>query len=333
MRKSSIPLYHSTFAAALAIAVLTVPMVIYAQNAGADPAPFAPEASVAATADLPTTSGTSPVAALPVGSVGGMGDINLFPKRVVIDGRRQVSTVGLYNKTITPGDYEISIVDMAMRPDGQLLRFDNGASEAEQARVATASPFLRYSPRRVTLDGSESQIIRIMARGAADMPPGEYRSHFLVVSVPRDQDQGFSIDDAVDGQEAEGIGVSIRPRFGISIPIIVRVGETTLDVGIREARLLTAQDGSQAVAIIVTRSGTRSAFGDVVITANGVDEPVALARGIGVYPELDERMVIVPIDPETPRVLLGSGRMLSITYTDDDVSPGDKLAGFSFVIP
>ncbi|MGB7409052.1 MAG: hypothetical protein WA908_11145 [Pontixanthobacter sp.] len=291
-------------------------------------ATFAPEASAQASADA-----VNDLPAPPTGSVGGMGDINLFPKRVVIEGRRQVSTIGLYNKTIDPGDYEISVVDMAMRSDGQLLAFDNGATEAEQAQVATASPFLRYSPRRVTLDGSESQIIRVMARGGSDLPPGEYRSHFMVVSVPRDQQEGFSIDDAVEGQQAEGIGVSIRPRFGISIPIIVRVGDTTLDVGIRDAKLMTAQDGSQAVAIIMTRTGTRSAFGDIVITANGADDPVALTKGVGIYPELDERMVVVPIDPETPPEFLSAGRTLSITYTDDDFAPGSKLAGFSFVIP
>ncbi len=315
------------FQFAIAAMLLAAAAPASAQDSG-DRAPFAPEATAETTDDLPQVANN-----VPAGSVGGMGDINLFPKRVVIDGRRQVSTIGLYNKTIDPGDYEISLVDMAMRPDGQLVPFDNGASEAEKARVATASPFLRYSPRRVTLDGSESQIIRLMARGGSDLPAGEYRSHFLVVSVPRDERQGFSIEDAVEGETQDGIGVSIRPRFGISIPVIVRIGDTTLDVGIRDAGIVTAQDGSQAVGMILTRAGTRSAFGDVAVTANGIAEPVALARGVGVYPEVDERMVFVPIDPETPPGALASGQTLRITYTDDDTAPGTELAGFSFVIP
>ncbi len=313
---------HGRMAVAAAFALLAIPGGATAQAIASDPAPFAPE------------SGAAPAVAAPIpdGAVGGMGDINIFPKRVVIEGRRQVSTVGLYNKTTNPGDYEISIVDMAMRPDGQLLRFDNGATAEDIARVNPASEFLRYSPRRVSLNGSESQIIRIMARGGSELPAGEYRSHFLVVSVPRDNEQGFSIDDAIDGEDAPGIGVSIQPRFGISIPIIVRVGDTTLDVGIREAKLLTAQDGSQAIGMIVTRAGTRSAFGDVVVTARGRDAPVALTRGVGIYPELDERTVIIPIDPETPGQFLAPGQTLTIAYTDDDFSPGSQLAEFSFVI-
>ena len=276
----------------------------------------------------------APVAAEPPeGSVGGFGDINLFPKRVIIDGRRQIATVGLYNKTTNSGDYEIEIIDMGMNDQGRLLVFGNGLTDAEQARVKTASPFLRYSPRRVRLRGSESQIIRLMARAGADVPPGEYRSHFKVTAIPDDEGSGFSIDDAIGGQASDGIGVTIQPRFGISIPVIVRIGDTTLDVGIRNPVLLTARDGTQAIGITVTRSGTRSAFGDIEITARGADRPVAFARGVGVYPELAERKLVIPIDPETEPGTVVSGRTLTITYTDDDVEPGAKLAELTFVIP
>ena len=276
---------------------------------------------------------TAEGAQAPEGSVGGFGDINLFPKRVVIEGRRQIATIGLYNKTADDGDYEINLVDMAMTPEGQLLALDNGVPQEVAATVMTASPILRYSPRRVTLRGSESQIIRIMARAGSDIPAGEYRSHFNVVAVPRDNGGGFSIDEAVGGSETDGIGVTIRPRFGISIPVIVRIGETTLDVGIREAALLTAQDGTQAIGLILTRSGNRSAFGDIVVTARGADGPITLAKGVGVYPEVSERRVIIPIDPEIDKSFLVSGKTLSITYTDDDFEPGATLAEYNLVIP
>ena len=71
-----------------------------------------------------SADGPSETAEVPEGAVGGFGDVNLFPKRVVIDGRRQIATVGLYNKTANEGDYEISVVDMAMTPEGQLSQSD-----------------------------------------------------------------------------------------------------------------------------------------------------------------------------------------------------------------
>ncbi len=268
----------------------------------------------------------------PTGSVGGLGDVNLFPKRVVLEGRRQIASIGLYNKTANEGDYEIRIVDMAMTPEGRLISFDNGLSEADKAKVKTASGFLRYSPRRVTLRGNEAQTIRIMARADAELPDGEYRSHFMVTAIPRDSD-GFSIEDATSQTSEGGIGVTIRPRFGISIPVIIRIGDTTLDVGIVNPQLLTARDGSQAVAFTLTRKGTRSAFGDLSITQKGADEPLAIAKGIGVYPEVDFRNLIMPIEraPDQPPVT--SGAQITITYVDDDFAPGSQLAEISFRVP
>lgn len=260
-----------------------------------------------------------------------MGDVNLFPKRVVMNDRREISTIGLYNKTTDDGDYEIAIVDMAMTPDGRLVRFDNDLDQATKVKVRTASSMLRYSPRRVTLRGSESQLIRVMARAGADLPDGEYRSHFVVTSVP-DQ-SGFSIDQAVNAGGSDTIGVSIRPRFGIAIPIFVRIGATTLDVGISNAQVLTAPDGSRAVAFTLSRTGTRSAFGDVTIKAQGSSKPIAISKGVGIYPEVDTRQVIVPVDEEADPRFLSRGTRLTIEFIDDDFSPGSKLAEHAFLVP
>lgn len=276
--------------------------------------------------------GAASTPAPPAGSVGGLGDVNLFPKRVVLEGRRQISSIGLYNKTANEGDYEIRLVDMAMTTEGRLISFDNGLSEADKARVKAASAFLRYSPRRVTLRGSEAQTIRIMARAGAELPDGEYRSHFMVTAIPRDTG-GFSIENATNQAGDTGIGVTIRPRFGISIPVIVRIGETTLNVGITNARLLTARDGSQAVAFTLTRAGTRSAFGDLAITRKGASEPLVIAKGIGVYPEVDHRDLLLPIERAADQPPVTSGTQITISYVDDDFAPGSQLAETSFTVP
>ncbi len=261
-----------------------------------------------------------------------MGDINLFPKRIVIDGRRSIANIGLYNKTVNAGDYEISIIDMAMTADGKLLGRDNGATDEDFARLNPAKPFLRYSPRRVTLNGSESQTIRMMARAGSDIAPGEYRSHFLAVSVPRDENAGFSIDQAANAAPADGIGVTIRPRFGISIPVIVRIGETTLDVDIADTAIVTDPGGTRSLRITLTRSGTRSAYGDIAVSAPSLDEPLGLLKGIGIYTEVDARTVTVPFDTQGI-AQLAPGTPLTITFTDDDADPGKTLATSTLTLP
>lgn len=271
-------------------------------------------------------------ATLPAGSVGGMGDINLFPKRVVIDDRARIASVGLYNRAAAAGEYDITVSDMAMQRDGHLVELAKIADPAARANVRTASGFLRWSPRHVTLPGSEAQMVRIMARIAPDLPPGEYRSHFTVVSVPPDVG-GTSIDEAAGVETASGIGVRIVPRFGISIPVIVRVGETTLTAGIKDFALISGQSGGPALAFTITREGTRSAFGDILITAPGAKKPLAEIKGIGVYTEIPERAVQVLIDPATDPRFLAKGTRWTIAYLDDDAAPGKVLAKQEFIVP
>ena len=271
---------------------------------------------------------------IPEGSVGGMGDINLFPRRIVLDGRERIATVGLYNRTANEGDYEIGISNMVMAPNGQIFAVDSLPAGVSTERLQAADEMLRWSPRRVTLLGNEAQTVRIMARTPADLPPGEYRSHFSVTSIPRDVEGGLSIEDAVLGETDGGsdIGVVIRPRFGIAIPVIVRVGETTLDVSLSDVALVNTEQGPM-FTVTINRSGTRSAYGDVIVTMRGQDTPMAVARGVGVYPEVDSRPIMVALDPEFDASLIRQGAVIRIDYIDDDVSPGSSLDSVEFAVP
>lgn len=261
-----------------------------------------------------------------------MGDINLFPKRVVIDDRTRIASVGLYNRAAASGEYEITVSDMVMQRDGRLVELASLQDAAARDAVHTASGFLRWSPRHVTLPASEAQMVRIMARVPPDLPPGEYRSHFTVVSVPPETG-GTSIDEAAGVEKSDGIGVRIVPRFGISIPVIVRVGETTLSAGFKDMKLTAQPGGPSAFSLTITREGTRSAFGDVTITAPGAKRPIAEIKGIGVYTEIAERAVQVLIDPATEARFLAKGARWTVSYVDDDMSPGKVLARQEFVVP
>lgn len=262
-----------------------------------------------------------------------MGDINLFPKRLVITPRDRIATIGIYNKSAATGDYDITVADMMMTPDGQLVPLDTVKDPAERAKVKGASQLLRWSPHRVELQGNEAQTIRIMARIPPNFPPGEYRSHFTVISEPMDDGQGLSIEEAAGQMKPGTLGVHIVPRFGISIPVILRVGETTLTTGLSDLAVKSLPGGHKAIAVTISRQGTRSAFGNIEVTAPGVKKPLALIKGIGVYTEVDARRIDIPVDPEADPAQLAPGRSLTVTYTDDDADPGKVLAAQQFTIP
>lgn len=283
----------------------------------ADPAPAQP----AETAPAPP----------PAGAVGGMGDVNIYPKRVVIDDRNRLASIGLYNRSTSPGDYDIGVGDKLMTPDGRLVDLDTVTDPAARARIRSAIPLLRWSPHRVSLAGSEAQTVRVMVRIPPDLAPGEYRSHFSIVSAPPVADS-LSIETAAGQPPAGGIGVRIVPRFGISIPVIVRVGETTLTVGLKDLSLGQGPAG-RTIDLTILRNGTRSAFGDIRVTAPGSKEPVAEVMGVGVYTEVASRKVQVPVNPKADPRLLARGSRLTVTYTDDDSAPGKVLARQDFVVP
>ena len=269
---------------------------------------------------------------VPEGSVSGMGDINLYPRRIIIQGRQRTAQVGLFNRTVNEGDYEIDIREMAMTPEGRLVALED-ADPAIAARVKSAKDMIRWSPKRLSLTGNESQTIRLMARPGADVAPGEYRAHFLAISRPDVTEGGTSIDEAVSGRQATGIGVTIRPRFGISIPVIVRVGETTLDLGIEQPRFVDLPDGRRALALALTRSGTRSAYGDLQVFREGSGEPIAVVRGVGIYPEIERRTIVLPFEMAEDERPLAPGEPLKVVFIDDDFEPGATLAEARFQAP
>jgi hypothetical protein len=268
----------------------------------------------------------------PKGSVGGMGDINLYPKRIVINERQRISSVGLFNRTSNQGDYELSVSDMMMTPEGQIVDLASVTDPAIRGRVAVASGMVRWSPRRVTLKGLEAQTIRLMARVPPGTPPGEYRTHFSAIAIPPVADGG-SIEQAAGNKSSNSISVNLVPRFGISIPVIVRIGETNVKVGLRDPRVVSLPNGSKALALTITREGNRSAFGDLAVTVPGGKKPIAEVKGIGVYPEVGQRTVQVMFAAGAEPRLYAPGSRLVVTYTDDDFAPGAILARQEFTVP
>jgi hypothetical protein len=311
----------AALAAALAAATVSV--------SAAAQAPLAPLSSQQEgdAAPVPPAASGAP----PEGSVGGMGDVNLYPKRVVMSDRERTATVGLYNRAPASGDYDIIIGDMAMLPDGRLVDLGSVTDPALIAKVRAASTLLRWSPHRVTLPANEAQLVRIMARVPPDLPAGEYRAHFSAISVPPDTGE-LSIEQAAGGDKG-GVGVQIVPRFGISIPVILRVGETTLTAGFRTLRVARTAGGPPAFVLQVTRQGTRSAFGNITVTSARAKKPLGEIKGIGVYTEIDERTVQIPIDPTADPSLYAPGTTLTVTYIDDDFAPGKVLAKQDFTVP
>jgi hypothetical protein len=225
-----------------------------------------------------------------------------------------------------------------MTPSGQIMPLSEAAANPELAELTaglrTAKPMLLATPRRVTLEPGKGQTIRVRVSPSAAAQSGESRSHLTVTTLPP-RSVGLTAEEAAKPQPDER-SFQVFSVFGISIPIIVRLGECGLRAGIENASLAHAElspDGvapAERTAVLsfdLTRMGANSLFGNLAVTGEG-GAVIGLARGVGVYTEIDRRAVQIPLLREpTP------GEALQITFTDDDAVPGRVLAASDFQSP
>jgi len=223
----------------------------------------------------------SVVTAVPTSAA--VGDLLVAPTRLVLDGRKGAEVI-LNNIGDEPATYRISVEFRRMLADGTLEDV-KAPSAAEKA----ASDMIVYAPRRVTLAPNEPQSIRINARAPQGLPDGEYRVHLLFRAIP-------PATPVAQQQSSEPKGVSFRliPVYGVTIPVIVRLGALQVQAAINNVRV-AKRDGKPAIALELTRSGTRSTFGDVRVLKSGVKDPIAIQRAVAVYTDVNSRDVVIPV--------------------------------------
>ena len=154
----------------------------------------------------------------------------------------------------------------------------------------------------------------------------EWRTHLTVTAVPPES-TGLTAEAAARGETGE-LSLQVTALFSISIPVILRAGETDARAAI-ENLALTPGDAERpggVLALDLVRQGPNSVYGDVEVR-NG-DDVVGLLRGVAVYPEVARRAVLLPL--QTP---VARGSVLTVTYRDDDARKGDTLASASLAAP
>lgn len=204
------------------------------------------------------------------------GDLLITPRRVVFEGTRQSQELTLANTGNDTAKYNVSFVQYRMTENGafeQITEPDSGQYFADK--------YLRVFPRSVTLAPNESQTVRMQFRKMPEMQSGEYRSHLYFRAVPDEKALG---EETVT--DTASIGIRLIPIFGITIPIIARVGDLQMNVKISDLNFEVTSDTVPNLAITFERSGDKSVFGDILvnwISPNGESKEVGVVRGIAVY--------------------------------------------------
>ena len=214
----------------------------------------------------------------------GVGDLLVAPTRIVLNGSRGTEIV-LSNIGDDVATYRVSVELRRMKTDGTLEDVT-----AANDREKTAQNMILYAPRRVTIAPNQPQTIRIAARAPAGLPDGEYRAHLLFRAVPPPR-------PVAPPQQVKGVSFELIPIYGVTIPVVVRMGNLSAKVGIANVAM-TQSNGKPAVALDLTRAGDRSVFGDVRVFKAGIKDPIAIQRGVAIYTEVGTRHMVIPVNPD-----------------------------------
>ncbi len=206
------------------------------------------------------------------------GDLLITPRRVVFEGNKRSMDLSLANIGKDTATYSISLVQIRMTEDGGFETITE-ADEGQQC----ASTYLRFFPRSVTLKPEEVQTVKIQTVRTGGLPPGEYRSHLYFRATPKEKPLGEEIPKQDDQAT---ISINLVPVFGITIPVIIRVGEPSYNVTLSNPELTFENDTLPRLSFIFNRSGNYSVYGDISVdhvAPDGTVNRVGIAKGIAVY--------------------------------------------------
>jgi len=238
------------------------------------------------------------------------GNLLVTPRRVVFDGSSRVMELNLANTGRDTARYNISFIQYRMTEEGafeEITEPDPGQFFADN--------HLRFFPRSVTLAPNEAQTVRMQVVGRERLDPGEYRSHVYFRAVPNQ----VALGEEDPNRDTTSVSVRLIPIFGITIPVIIRVGEPTTEVYISDLVLDKPEEGSPQLQMTFNRSGNMSVYGDLNVThvsAEGTETIVGVVNGIAVYTPNALRRFRLELNPP-----LDSGKLLITYNAQSDVKP------------
>jgi len=250
----------------------------------------------------------------------------LTPTRVVFSGTDRNSMVTVINSGDETGTYRISLVNKRMSVDGQFEDI-----KTVQEGELFADHLLRYSPRQVVLEPGKSQVVRLSLRKPPNLKPGEYRSHMVFNAIPKEAGT-----DIASASKSKNISIKLTPIVSISIPVIVRQGQTEASASIASANLENSNtpDKKPVLALEIQRKGNQSIYGDLTaefVGKDGSSKVISQVNGVAVYTPNATRAIKLPVNiPEHTELKNGTIR---ITYRSPVQDGGKPLAKNEFPVP
>ncbi|MBK7213754.1 MAG: molecular chaperone [Bacteroidales bacterium] len=256
--------------------------------------------------------------------VSAQGNLLITPRRIVFEGNMKTAELNLANTGKDTARYNVSIVQYRMKEDGsfeEITEPDPGQNFADK--------YIRFFPRSVTLAPNEAQVVKMQLTKTNMLTPGEYRSHVYFRAVPKER----ALGEEEPASDSTGISVRLVPIFGITIPVIIRVGESDTKVNLSDIAVDMANDTLPRLKFTFNRTGNMSVYGDIAVlhtSPSGKTTEVGIVKGIAVYTPNSLRRF--QMDLKKPDGLDFHQGKLSITFTTQSDTKPQRLTEAELIL-
>lgn len=219
----------------------------------------------------------------------------LTPQSLIFDDKSRSQSVHVVNRGSRTGVFAIRWIDHTMTEEGRLFTWKD-----PDKSPWSLQPYVRYSPRRVTLRPGESQLVRIALKKPYDqVPAGEYFSHLNVITLNKNVEESirqYEQGEAGRGEEGrkkeeQDTGVfRVVARTGISIPVLWR---HTMDQPSAEVKIAAWNPTQKTLGLQVKRLGQVSTRGflHVIYRQAGKETRLLDPHPLVIYPNIHGRQV------------------------------------------
>jgi fimbrial chaperone protein len=242
------------------------------------------------------------------------------PTRVELDNQKERSAVfSLVNKGTTTSRYDVYFEEKRMTATGEFItlgkdEFKNLSKDSPNAILLTdmqsksIAKYVRYSPRRLSLEPEQGGRVRLALRAPKNLPEGEYRSYIVFHQIPLAPTSNATQHTA----QGQSLSLTISAFMKIAIPVILRVGDLSAQVDMKTLGTGWV-DGLQSVQVTITRQGERSSYGDLEVYHGQTGQLLGSLKNAAVYSELESKVFSVPLTQTVTQ-----GTELRISYRESD---------------
>lgn len=247
-------------------------------------------------------------------------DILVSPQRVYLDDDKRSTTVILRNPSAGPRTYRLEWIEQRMSEDGVYSEYKEG----EVPKHSQASPYLRLSPRQITVQPNSNQSVRVEFKPGKEMKPGEYRSH-MIFRVVEALSEPMTVQKIAGDGDNKGMTLMVSMQMSIAIPVVVRHQVTeTPQVKIASVDVVPAATPGQPLqlAVLMESAGLVGCIGRVSVDmqrdAGAAVERIGAADNISIFAEVGKRRLVVNLrDSSIP-----AGAWVRVAYEGVDEYAG-----------